>query len=318
MKRALITGINGQSGSYLAEFLLAKGYEVHGIIRKCSTTNTWRIDHIKDQIFLHYGDMLDSASLRHAISGIVPDEIYNLAAQGHVKVSFETPEYTTKVIALGTLNLLQAVFETHREARVFQAGSSEMFGSSPPPQNELTPFHPRSPYGIAKVAAHHFAVNYREAYGMFVCNGIMFNHESPRRDEMYVTRKITKAVARIKAGKQRHLFLGNLDAKRDWGFAGDYVKAMCLMLQQDKPDDYVVATGQSQSVMDLVKLAFARADLHWQEHVQIDPGLYRPTEVDRLHGDASKCRAILQWNPNITFENLIRMMVDSDLASEMK
>jgi GDPmannose 4,6-dehydratase len=324
MKKALITGITGQDGSYLAELLLSKGYEVHGLIRRSSTFNTERIDHLYEdphqpavRLFLHYGDLSDGTGLRRILEKITPDEVYNLGAQSHVRVSFDQPEYTADVVATGALRLLEAVRDyattSSRSVRIYQAGSSEMFGAAPPPQNEQTPFHPRSPYGVAKVAAHWYGVNYREAYGMFIANGILFNHESPRRGETFVTRKVTRAAARIKLGLQKRLFLGNLDARRDWGFAGDYVEAMWLMLQASEPGDYVVATGQSMSVRDLVELAFSQLDLGWREYVEIDPRYFRPAEVDHLRGDATLARERLGWKPRVSPEQLVRMMVDSDV-----
>ncbi len=324
MKKALITGITGQDGSYLTEFLLEQGYEVHGIIRRTSTFNTDRIDHLyrdphdpEARLFLHYGDLADGTGLRHILERVQPDEIYNLGAQSHVKVSFEQPEYTADIVATGTLRLLEAVRDFVRSSgkavRFYQAGSSEMFGAAPPPQNEKTPFYPRSPYAAAKVAAYWYAVNYREAYGLFICNGILFNHESPRRGETFVTRKITRAAGRIKVGLQDRLFLGNLEARRDWGFAGDYVEAMWLMLQQDEPDDYVVATGESHSVREFLELAFDMLDLDWKKHVTIDPRYFRPTEVDYLLGDATKAREKLGWRPKVGFRELVRMMVEHDL-----
>lgn len=324
MRRALITGITGQDGSYLAEFLLSLGYEVHGIVRRSSTFNTDRIDHIyvdphepSARLFLHYGDMADGTGLRRILEKVQPDEIYHLAAQSHVRVSFDQPEYTADVVATGTLRLLEAVRDfmrgSGRHVRVYQAGSSEMFGASPPPQNERTPFRPRSPYAVAKVAAYWYAVNYREAYGMFICNGILFNHESPRRGETFVTRKITRAATRIKLGLQDRLYLGNLDARRDWGYAGDYVEAMWLMLQQDEPDDYVVATGESHSVREFLDEAFGLLDLNWREYVVIDPRYFRPTEVEHLQGDATKAREKLGWRPRVPFKELVRMMVEHDL-----
>jgi GDPmannose 4,6-dehydratase len=324
MKRALITGITGQDGSYLAELLVGKGYQVHGVIRRASSFNTARIDHLyQDQhegephLVLHYGDLTDGTGLRKILEKVRPVEIYNLAAQSHVKVSFEAPEYSADVVATGTLRLLETVRDyAEREGikvRVYQAGSSEMFGAAKPPQSEATAFYPRSPYAVAKVAAHWFAVNYREAYDLFVCNGILFNHESPRRGETFVTRKITRAVGRIKHGLQQRLYLGNLDAKRDWGFAGDYVEAMWLMLQQDKPDDYVVATGEAYSVREFVHAAFAMVGLDWQAHVEIDPRYFRPTEVDFLQGDPAKVKRQLDWTPRVGFQALVRMMVEHDL-----
>jgi GDPmannose 4,6-dehydratase len=324
VKRALITGVTGQDGAYLAQFLLGKGYEVHGIVRRASLFNTDRIDHLYHDLHvggakftLHYGDLADGSSLRHILEKVGPDEVYNLGAQSHVKVSFDIPEYTADVDALGTLRLLEALRDHIRQrgqsVRYYQAGSSEMFGASPPPQSERTPFYPRSPYAVSKVAAHWFAVNYREAYGLFVCNGILFNHESPQRGETFVTRKVTRAVGRIKEGLQDKLFLGNMDARRDWGFAGDYVKAMWLMLQQDEPGDYVVATGESHTVRELVELAFAELDLDWKRHVEVDARYLRPTEVHALNGDASKARQILGWTPHVDFTALIKMMVKHDL-----
>ncbi|HKY41602.1 MAG TPA: GDP-mannose 4,6-dehydratase [Pyrinomonadaceae bacterium] len=322
MKKALITGITGQDGSYLAEFLLDKGYEVHGIIRRASTFNTGRIDHLyKDphvngvRLFLHYGDISDSTNLIRLLYRVQPEEIYHLAAQSHVRVSFDIPEYTSDVTGLSTIRILEAIRETGLKSRFYQASSSEMFGKvAEVPQTEKTPFHPRSPYAVAKVYAYWSTVNYREAYGMFACNGILFNHESPRRGETFVTRKITRAVAHIKAGLQQKLFLGNLDAKRDWGYAKEYVEAMWLMLQQDKPDDYVIATGETHSVREFLEEAFSRVDLDWREYVEIDPKYLRPSEVDLLIGDASKAKAVLGWQPSITFQDLVRLMVDADVA----
>lgn len=324
MKTALITGITGQDGSYLAELLLSKGYVVHGIIRRASTFNTSRIDSLHREehdpsarLFLHYGDLADATGLRRIIEAICPDEIYHLGAQSHVRVSFDEPEYTADVVALGTLRLLESTQDfrkrTGRNVRFYQAGSSEMFGAAPPPQNESTPFYPRSPYAIGKVAAHWFAINYREAYGMFVSNGILFNHESPRRGENFVTRKITRAVGRIKHGLQKRLYLGNLEAKRDWGFAGDYVEAMWRILQHDTPDDFVIATGESHTVAEFLEEAFGWADLDWREYVKIDARYYRPTEVDALQGDASKAEGALGWRPRVGFRDLARMMVDADM-----
>jgi GDPmannose 4,6-dehydratase len=323
MKKALICGITGQDGSFLAELLLSKGYEVHGIIRRASTLNTDRLDHIYAdpheqgaRMFLHYGDVTDSAGLRRILETAQPDEVYNLAAQSHVRVSFDQAEYTADVVATGTLRLLEAVRNYHREGRpvrYYQAGSSEMFGAAPPPQNEATPFYPRSPYAASKVAGHWYSVNYREAYGLFICNGILFNHESPRRGETFVTRKITRALTRIKLGLQRTLFLGNLDARRDWGYAGDYVEAMWLMLQQPRPDDYVIATGEAHSVREFLDLAAAHCGVDWTRHVETDPRYFRPTEVDYLLGDASKARRELNWTPRVSFDALVKMMVDHDL-----
>ncbi len=324
MKRALITGVTGQDGSYLTEFLLEKGYEVHGIIRRSSTFNTDRIDRLYEdphdpgaRLFLHYGDLTDGTVLRRILERVRPDEVYNLGAQSHVKVSFEEPEYTSDAVAMGTLRLLDAVRDYQEargcQVRFYQAGSSEMFGAATPPQRESTPFYPRSPYAVAKVAAYWYAVNYREAYGMYVSNGILFNHESPRRGETFVTRKITRAVGRIKLGLQNKLYLGNLEARRDWGFAGDYVEAMWLMLQQDKSDDFAIATGKAYSVREFLEAAFRYAGLDWQRHVEIDPRYFRPTEVDYLLGDASKAREKLGWTPTVEFSELVRMMVDEDL-----
>src|SRR4051812_255786 len=325
MKRALITGITGQDGSYLAELLLGKGYVVHGVMRRCSSFNTGRIEHLYSDahdkevpLHLHYGDLTDASSLRHIIDEVEPDEVHNLGAQSHVRVSFAQPFHTADSVGMGMLRLLEAIrdysLHTRRSVRVYQAGSSEMYGSTPPPQNETTPFHPRSPYAVAKVSAHWFAVNFRESYGMFICNGILFNHESPRRGENFVTRKITRSLTRIKLGLQKKLYLGNLEAKRDWGFAGDYVEAMWLMLQQSKPDDYVIATGESHSVREVLDVAFGTLGLDWQPYVEIDPRYYRPTEVDHLRGDASKARQALGWEPKVRFRQLIEMMVRSDEA----
>ncbi len=324
MKKALITGITGQDGSYLAEFLLSKDYEVHGIIRRASTFNSDRIDHLyRDpheagtRLFLHYGDLTDGTGLRQILEKVQPDELYNLGSQSHVKVSFFQPEYTADSVATGTLRLLEAVrdHQKHNTAtvRFYQASSSEMFGASPPPQNECTPFYPRSPYAVSKVAAHWFAVNYREAYGLFISNGILFNHESPRRGETFVTRKITRAIGRIKVALQEKLYLGNLDARRDWGFAGDYVEAMWSMLQQDAPGDYVIATGESHSVREFVELAFHHAGLDWQRYVEVDPRYLRPTEVNFLQGDSSRARQKLGWHPRVDFPGLVEMMVQHDL-----
>ena len=324
MKRALITGITGQDGAYLARLLLAKGYEIHGVMRRASTFNTSRIDSIyKDphdpatKLRLHFGDLTDATVLRRIIEKVQPDEVYNLGAQSHVKVSFELPEYTANVVALGTLRLLDALRDyiavSGKQVRVYQAGSSEMYGSAPAPQNEKTPFVPRSPYAASKLAAYWYSVNYREAYGMFVANGILFNHESPLRGETFVTRKITRGLCRIKLGLQKKLYLGNLNAQRDWGFAGDFVEAMWLMLQQPEPDDYVVATGETHSVRDFLDAASACLELDWSEFVEFDSRYLRPTEVDLLQGDASKARSELQWRPKVNFRQLIEMMVDSDL-----
>jgi GDPmannose 4,6-dehydratase len=322
-KRALITGVTGQDGSYLAELLIEKGYEVHGLVRRASLFNTDRVDHLYQDphveapsFTLHYADLTDATVLRRVLEKVRPAELYNLAAQSHVKVSFEIPEYTADVVALGHLRLLEAVRDHMAphgsQVRIYQAGSSEMFGAAPAPQSEATAFYPRSPYAVSKVAAHWYGVNYREAYGMFVANGILFNHESPRRGETFVTRKITRAIGRIKEGLQDTLFLGNLDAKRDWGFAGDYVEAMWRMLQHDTPDDFVVATGESYTVREFLEHAFGVAGLDWRAHVQIDPRYFRPTEVDHLQGDASKARTLLGWRPTVPFAALVRMMVEAD------
>jgi len=321
LRKALITGITGQDGSYLAELLLDKGYEVHGIVRRASTFNTHRIDHVyRDphlpgtRLFLHYGDLNDASSMNIILKKVRPDEIYNLGAQSHVRVSFDVPEYTGEVTGLGAVRLLEAVRELGmKDTRIYQASSSEMFGASPPPQGERTPFYPRSPYGVAKVYAYWIGVNYREAYGLHVSNGILFNHESPRRGETFVTRKVTRAAARIKLGMQDKVYLGNLEAKRDWGYAKDYVEAMWLMLQQPRGDDYVVATGEAHSVRELCERAFAHVGLDYRKHVDIDPRYYRPTEVDFLLGDASKAREKLGWTPRTSFEELVRLMMEVDL-----
>lgn len=323
-KRALITGITGQDGSYLTEFLLEKDYEVHGLMRRSSVFTTDRIDHLYQdphepdvRLHLHYGDLTDATVLRRTLEEVEPHEIYNLAAQSHVAVSFQEPEYTADVDALGVLRLLDAVRDHGRrrdeEVRFYQAGTSEMFGSTPPPQNEETRFHPRSPYAASKVAAHWYGVNYREAYGLFVCNGILFNHESPRRGETFVTRKITRAATRIHLGFQDTLYLGNLDAKRDWGFAGDYVKGMWQMLQQPEAGDFVLATGNSHSVREFLDIAFSHLDLEWQEFVEIDPRYLRPAEVEHLRGDPSKAQRLLGWEPEVSLKELVQMMVDHDL-----
>ncbi|PYQ09301.1 MAG: GDP-mannose 4,6-dehydratase [Acidobacteria bacterium] len=314
-QKALITGITGQDGSYLAELLLEKGYEVHGLVRRSSSFNTWRIDHVRDRLALHYGDLVDQNSLARTLEAIEPQEVYNLAAQSHVKVSFEMPEYTTDVTGLGVLRLLDAVRDLGLPTRVYQAGSSEMYGLvQETPQTERTPFHPRSPYGISKVFGHWMAVNYREGYGLHVSNGILFNHESARRGENFVTRKITMAVAAIKQGKSKELRLGNLDAKRDWGYAKDYVEAMWLMLQQPQPDDYVVATGETHSVREFLEEAFACVGLAWKDFVKVDPKYFRPAEVDVLLGDSTKARRVLGWKPKVSFKELVRLMVEADLA----
>ncbi len=324
MKKALIIGITGQDGSFLAELLLGKGYEVHGIVRRASTLNTGRLDSIYvdphergAHLYLHYGDLTDASSLRKLLETVQPQEIYNLGAQSHVRVSFDLPEYTADVAGMGALRLLEAVrdvmLHSKREIRFYQAGSSEMFGAAAPPQNEKTPFYPRSPYAVSKVAAHWYCINYREAYNLFAANGILFNHESQRRGETFVTRKITRALTRIKLGLQDKLFLGNLDARRDWGFAGDYVEAMWRMLQQDKPDDYVISTGESHSVREFLDVAAECCDLDWSKYVHTDPRYFRPTEVDHLLGDSSKAREKLGWTPKMSFRALVRTMVDHDM-----
>ncbi len=316
-KKAFITGVTGQDGSYLAELLLGKGYEVHGLVRRSSSFNTWRIDQIRDRIVLHYGDLVDQNSLIRTLEAVGPDEIYNLAAQSHVKVSFEMPEYTGNVTAMGVMRLIDAVREIGLGARVYQAGSSEMFGLvQETPQTEKTSFHPRSPYGCAKAYGHWIAINYREGYGMHVSNGILFNHESPRRGENFVTRKITIGLAAIKQGKAKELRLGNLDARRDWGFAGDYVEAMWLMLQQPRPDDYVIATGEAHSVREFLEEAFSHVGLDWQQHVVVDPKYFRPAEVDLLLGDPTKARKALGWEPKVDFQSLVRIMVDADMSGQ--
>ncbi len=336
-KRALITGITGQDGSYLAEFLLQKDYDVHGIIRRSSSFNTGRINHIykvstywplfqtylsqdsheHPKLTLHYGDMADATVLRRVVGTVMPHEIYNLAAQSHVRVSFLEPEYTGDVTGLGALRLLDVIRDVEENLgwriKCYQASSSEMFGSTPPPQNEGTPFHPRSPYAVAKVCAFWYGVNYREAYGLFVANGILFNHESPRRGETFVTRKITRAATRIKMGLQDTLYLGNIEARRDWGFAGDYVEAMWLMLQQDKPDDFVVATGESYSVREFLDECFGILELDWKKYVKVDPSYFRPSEVDILQGDCTKVRLALGWKSATSFKSLVKMMVEHDL-----
>jgi GDPmannose 4,6-dehydratase len=319
MKKALVTGITGQDGSFLAELLLAKGYEVHGVVRRSSSFNTERLEsiyqdpHVPDyRLRLHYGDLEDGSALATLVMKVAPDEIYNLAAQSHVRVSFDVPEYTVNTVAVGTLRLLEAMRQLDGKCRFYQASSSEMFGASPPPQNELTAFQPRSPYACAKVFAHQLCQNYREAYGLFIACGILFNHESHRRGIPFVTRKITRAAARIKHGLDKKLFLGNLDAKRDWGYAGDYVEAMWLMLQQDTPDDYVIATGESYSVRDVLDVSFGTLGIDWQPFVEIDPRYFRPTEVDHLRADFSKARDKLGWTPKVKFRQLIEMMVRAD------
>jgi GDPmannose 4,6-dehydratase len=326
-KRALVTGITGQDGSYLSELLLEKGYEVHGIIRRTSTFNTDRIDHIYEdphvegaRLFLHYGDLTDGTTFRRILEEVKPHEVYNLGAQSHVRVSFDAPEYTADAVGMGALRILEAVRDyqqrTGDEVRYYQAGSSEMYGKvQEVPQTEETPFYPRSPYACAKVFAHWQTVNYRESYSMFACNGILFNHESPRRGETFVTRKITRAVAQIVAGRQSKLYMGNLDAKRDWGYAKDYVRAMWLMLQQDKPDDYVVATGETHSVHEFLDIAFGRVNLDWKQYVEFDERYLRPAEVDLLIGDPAKAKKQLGWEPSVTFEELVHLMVDADLQA---
>ena len=319
-RRALITGITGQDGSYLAELLLAKGYEVHGLIRRSSSFNTQRLDDIyRDpheagvRFLMHYGDLSDSGSMINLIRNLEPDEIYHLGAQSHVKVSFEIPESTADATAMGAIRILEAIRASGVQTRFYQASSSEMYGAAPAPQNEETPFHPRSPYGVSKVFGYWVTVNYREAYGMFACNGILFNHESIRRGETFVTRKITRAVARIKAGLQDKLYLGNLEAKRDWGYAPEYVEAMWLMLQQDQPEDFVIATGETHTVKEFVELAFDRVGLDWELHVEIDPRYFRPAEVDTLLGDPSKAREKLGWSATTSFDDLVALMVDADI-----
>ena len=320
MHKALITGCTGQDGSYLTEFLLTKGYEVHGLKRRASSFNTDRLDYIyrdfheaDTRFFLHYADLTDGSSLATLLYDLCPDEIYNLGAQSHVKVSFEIPEFTADVVASGTLRLLEAMRRIGVKCRFYQASSSEMFGSALPPQNETTPFHPRSPYGCAKVFGHNITVNYRESYGLHASSGILFNHESPRRGETFVTRKITRAVARIKHAAQHKLYLGNLEARRDWGYAPDYVRAMWLMLQQDKADDYVIGTGEAHTIREFAELAFAHAGLDWKQYVEIDPRYFRPAEVDYLCADPTKARRVLGWQPTVTFDELVRIMVDADM-----
>lgn len=322
-KTALITGITGQDGSYLSELLLRKGYRVHGIIRRSSSLNTPRIDHLflnartrNPDFDLDYGDLTDTNSIYKLLEKVQPDEVYNLAAQSHVRISFEIPEYTVDTVGLGTLRILEAIRDLRLKSRFYQASSSEMFGAAPAPQNENTPFQPRSPYGAAKVLAHNLTVNYRDAYGMFACSGILFNHESPRRGENFVTRKITRGIASILAKKQDKLYLGNLDAKRDWGFAKEYVQAMWMMLQQAEPDDYVIATGETHTVKEFVELAFELAGLNWKSYVRIDPQYFRPTEVDVLLGDASKAKKKLGWEPKVKFKELVAIMLNADLKNE--
>ncbi len=324
MKKALITGITGQDGSYLTEFLLAKGYEVHGIIRRSSSFNTGRIEHIyKDphekgvHLFLHYGDLADTNSLTRLLEKIQPEEVYNLGAQSHVRVSFDVPEYTADISGMGTIRLLEAIRQAKVKARFYQASSSEMYGKVvETPQKETTPFYPRSPYACSKVFSHWATVNYRESFGLFACSGILFNHESPRRGETFVTRKIAKAAAHIKKGLRKELFLGNLEAKRDWGYAKEYVEAMWLMLQQNEPDDYVIATGETHSVQEFLQEAFDYLGLDWEKHVKIDPKYFRPAEVDLLIGDASKAKKKLGWIPQIKFKELVRLMVDAEMKND--
>ena len=326
MKKALVTGITGQDGSYLAELLLAKGYEVHGIIRRASTFNTERIDHLYQdphingvRLFLHYGDVSDATNLIKLLYRIQPQEIYHLAAQSHVRVSFDIPEYTRDVTGLGTIRILEAIRETGLKTKFYQASSSEMYGKvQEVPQRETTPFYPRSPYGAAKVYAYWLTVNYRESYGIFACNGILFNHESPRRGETFVTRKVTRAVARIKTGLEDKLYLGNLESKRDWGYAKEYVEAMWLMLQQDEPQDYVIATGETHSIHELLEEAFSYAGLDWRQHLEIDQRYYRPAEVDLLIGDSSKAKRKLGWEAKIKFRDLVRLMIDADMEAAKK
>ena len=325
MKKAFITGITGQDGSYLAEFLLKKGYEVHGLIRRSSTFNTDRIDHLyrdfhdpDTRLFLHYGDLSVSGQLMDLLHSIAPNEIYHLGAQSHVRVSFDMPEYTGDITGMGTLRILEAIRKTGIKTKFYQASSSEMFGAATPPQSEKTIFHPRSPYAAAKVYAYYIVQNYREAYGIFAANGILFNHESPRRGETFVTRKITRAATQIKLGLKEKLYLGNLDAKRDWGFAGDYVEAMWMMLQQEKPDDFVIATGETHSVREFAEKVFAKLGLDYNKHVMVDQRYFRPTEVDVLLGDSAKAKKILGWQPKISFENLIDMMIAADLELAKK
>jgi GDPmannose 4,6-dehydratase len=320
-KRALITGITGQDGSYLAELLLSKGYEVHGLIRRSSTFSTSRIDHLyqdpheaDSRLTLHYGDLLDSSSLINTLQRVRPDEVYNLGAQSHVKVSFEMPEFTGEATGMGTLRILEAIRHADWPIRFYQAGSSEMYGLvRERPQNEDTPFHPRSPYGVSKVFSHWMTIQYREAYDLFASNGILFNHESPRRGATFVTRKVTRGVAAILAGKEQKLYLGNLDARRDWGYAPEYVEAMWLMLQHDQADDFVIATGEMHTVREFVELAFGSVGRDWHDHVEIDPRYLRPTEVDELEGDASKAAGLLGWKPRVAFSDLVRLMLEADL-----
>ena len=312
MKKALVTGIAGQDGSYLAELLLEKGYEVHGLVRRSSSPNTSRIDHVLHRLHLHSGDMTDSGTLNNIVQEVQPQEIYNLAAQSHVRISFENPEYTANTDALGTLRLIEAARMCDSKPRFYQASTSELFGISPTPQNEQTPFYPRSPYAVAKLYAYYTVVNYRESYNMFACNGILFNHESPRRGDQFVTKKIIRELVRISRGQQEKLFLGNLDAKRDWGYAPEFVYAMFLMMQQDRPDDFVIATGEAHSVRDFLNEASYWLNLEWEKYVEIDPQLFRPAEVDYLLGDAFKARRVLNWAPKVKFNELVRIMVQAE------
>ena len=315
MKRALITGITGQSGSYLAESLLSKNYEVHGMMRRTSNFNTQRIDHFFDNpnLHIHYGDITDANSLGKVLQSSNPDHVYNLACQSHVRISFDQPIYTTDTVYLGTLRLIETVKNFNKNIRFYQASSSEQFGNSPPPQNEKTPFNPMSPYAIGKVAAHNLCCLYRQAYGMFICCGILFNHESPRRGHTFVTKKITKGIANIVAGKQKKIHLGNINAKRDWGYAPEFVEAMVMMLEHNEPDDYVIATGESKTVGEFLEYAFGLVNLSWEKYIEIDKRYYRPTEVDALSGDASKANKVLGWKPKTTFHQLVRIMVEYDL-----
>ena len=322
MKKALVTGVTGQDGSYLAEFLISKGYEVHGIIRRASTFNTGRIDHIyvdphskKARLFLHYGDISDAEQINNIIFNIKPDEVYHLAAQSHVRVSFDVPEYTGNITALGSTRILEAIRRSGKKIKFYQASSSEMFGSAFPPQSETTQFQPQSPYACAKLYSYWLTRNYRDGYSIFACNGILFNHESPRRGETFVSRKVTRAVANIVAGKQDKLYLGNLAAKRDWGFAPEYAEMMWKILQENKPDDYVIGTGKSNSVEDLVKEAFDYAGLKWKKYVEIDPRYFRPTEVNNLIADTKKVKKVFNWQPKVTFQDLVKIMVDADMRA---
>ncbi|HLF71418.1 MAG TPA: GDP-mannose 4,6-dehydratase, partial [Dehalococcoidia bacterium] len=324
VRRALITGITGQDGSYLAELLLDKGYEVHGLLRRASTFNTSRIDHLyqdrhdpEPSLVLHYGDIADGTNLTRLVSQIQPHEVYHLAAQSHVRTSFDIPEYTADVTAVGALRILEAIRDSGLKTRFYQASSSEMFGNAPPPQSEATRFEPRSPYACSKLFAYWTAVNYRESYGIFAANGILFNHESPRRGETFLTRKVTRAISRILAGKEQYVYLGNLDAIRDWGYAPEYVEAMWLILQHERPDDFVIATGESHSVREFVEVAFDLVGLDWRDHVRFDPRYIRPTEVDHLLGDPSKAEALLGWRPRTTFRGLARIMLEADLTAEL-